>query len=181
MLKRFVPLLACLLLCGCSPAGVDADAIAEHYAGLQEYSIQVTASTAVGTVMEFELRVDRSPEEDTVTILAPEGIAGITARIRQGSTALEYKGAVAETLLPGIPGFTPCDGVTGLLNDLAGATPASATRCRTESGESIQLCYSGRLQDGQQTEKLVWLDPDYRLQRAELFVSGGLVMTIQAK
>ena len=181
-MKRLVlAFVLCLLLGGCSPAGVDPSAIAEYYASLEETELEAAVSTASGPMIEFELRVNRSDGEDLVTILAPEGVAGITARIGKDRTALEYQGAVAETLLPGVPGFTPCDAVTGLLDDLAREVPASATLCRTEAGEAVQLCYTRRLSDGSTAEKLVWLAPDLRLQRAEFFLSGQLVMTLRSK
>ena len=68
--------------------------------------MEAAVSTVTGPVIDFGLRVTRSGEEDTVLILAPEGVAGITARIGADRTVLEYQGAVAETLLPGVPGFT---------------------------------------------------------------------------
>lgn len=181
MCKKLWILLICLALCGCSPAGVEPGAIADHYAALTEVTMEAAVSTAAGPVIDFELRVTRSGGEDTVLILAPEGVAGITARIGADRTALEYQGAVAETLLPGVPGFSPCDAVTGLLDDLAHEVPVSANLCSTGEGEAIQLNYACRLADGTQSEKLVWLAPDYSLQRAEFFLSGSLVMTLRVK
>jgi len=178
--KLWIPTL-CLLLCGCSPAGVDMDAVADHYAAMTDAELEVTVAVTAGTCLSFDLRVQRGGEEDLVTILAPEGVAGISARIGPDRTALEYRGAVAETLLPGVPGFTPCDAVTGLLDDLASAVPVSAALVQTDQGETIQLCYSRRLTEGYTGEKLVWLAPDYSLRRAEFFLQGGLVMTLQVK
>lgn len=181
MCKKLWIFLFSLTLCGCSPAGVEPGAIADHYTALTEVTMEAAVSTVTGPVIDFELRVTRSGGEDTVLILAPEGVAGITARIGADRTVLEYQGAAAETLLPGVPGFTPCDAVTGLLDDLAHEVPVSANLCSTGEGEAIQLNYARRLADGTQTEKLVWLTPEYRLQRAEFFLAGSLVMTLQVK
>ena len=181
MLKKLWIGALCLLLCGCSPAGVDPEAIRSYYAAAGDCAYTFRVATSGAAAMTFELRLQRQGDTDLVTILAPEGVAGISARVGGDRTLLEYRGAVAETLLPGVPGFTPCDGLTGLLDDLAAATPASCALVPTGEGESILLSYLCRPAQGMEGEKQVWLTPDYRLQRAEFFLAGSLVMTLEVK
>ena len=54
--------------------------------------------------------------ETTLTITAPENIAGVTARILEGETALEYDGMRVETGPLDDSGMSPVDAVPVLMD-----------------------------------------------------------------
>ena len=92
-------LLFAFLLSGCGNAAL------QHYERFAEdlrerdalsFTAELTASYPDRTA-QFSLRYALEDGVQRVTVLAPERISGISARVEQGKTALEYDGLILDT------------------------------------------------------------------------------------
>ena len=102
MKRVCLPLLAivCLLLTGCAGREVE-----KAYAGFSErvnaaQSLTFTANVRAEyehKTAKFTLSYTEDDSGGAVTVLAPELIAGVTARVEPGSTVLQYDGVVLDT------------------------------------------------------------------------------------
>ena len=97
------PMIAlCLLLTGCGrgegPAEDPAQTIRTEYSALASCTgiAEITADYGQ-RVYDFTLDFSVADGETTLTITAPEEVAGVTARIAAGETRLEYDGVMLET------------------------------------------------------------------------------------
>lgn len=101
MKKRLIliPLLFCLLLGGCGSAALD------RY---ESFSQELNRAEALSFTAElcavypdrtasFTLRYALEDGVQRVTVLAPESISGISARLEAGKSALEYDGLILDT------------------------------------------------------------------------------------
>lgn len=130
-------------------------------------------------VYEYTLTVSwQKGGETLLTVVAPENIAGITARIQNGSTLLEYDGASLETGLLSADGLSPMEAVPAILNYIFSGYIAE---CDFETvGESRQLwfcCRNPECSPGTGTEAEFWFDADsHALTRAEVLSDGYTVI-----
>ncbi len=97
--------------------------------------------------------------ETLLTLTAPEVIAGTTAHIAAGETALEYDGVMLETGPLNAAGLAPVDAVPALL---AYAREGFAAECAMEEGEESQrlhvICRDPESEPGTGTEADLWFD-----------------------
>jgi hypothetical protein len=176
------------LLAGCGggakQGGTAADqlalAIRTEYLAMTACSATVDMTADYGQrVYEYTLSVSWQKGGETVlTVLAPEIIAGITARIQDGSTYLEYDGASLETGPLAAEGFSPLEAVPTLLDAIFSGYIAE---CDLETvGETEQLwicCRDPESDPGTGTETALWFDADsHALARAELLSDGCTVL-----
>ena len=113
-------------------------------------------------------------EGDTVlTLTAPENVAGVTASIRKGETALEYDGVMVETGELDRLGMTPVAALTTLLNC---AREGYLAQCALEGEAEDQLlmvCRDPEEVPGTGMQAQLWFDPaDGKLLRGELGCDG---------
>ncbi|MBR5533391.1 MAG: hypothetical protein IKU62_00895 [Ruminiclostridium sp.] len=110
----------------------------------------------------YEYTVDFSETEQdglTMVITAPENVAGITARIADGQTALDYEGLQLETGPLNSDGLSPMDALPAFL-----AAMESGYMAETGSemlGETVVLricCRDPELDPGQGLETVLWFD-----------------------
>ena len=104
-----LPLLLCLLLSACGNPVLDrfesfSQALRERE-GLT-FTAKLTALYPDRTA-EFSLRYSLGDGVQRVTVLAPDTISGISARIEPGKTALEYDGVILDTGVLDAYGLTP--------------------------------------------------------------------------
>ena len=130
-------------------------------------------------VYEYGLSLQWEQKGDMVlTVTAPAEVAGVTARIRDGSTVLEYDGVRLETGPLNADGLSPVDAVPALLTaaregfmaecgmELLGETQALRVCCRDPEGTA-----------GTGTEITLWFAPDtHALLRGELAQDGFTVI-----
>ena len=97
--------------------------------------------------------------ETLLTLTAPEVIAGTTAHIAAGETALEYDGVMLETGPLNAAGLAPVDAVPALL---AYAREGFVAECAMEEGEESQrlhvICRDPESEPGTGTEADLWFD-----------------------
>ena len=116
--------------------------------------------------------------ELVITVTAPEEAAGVTARLAEGETALEYDGVRLETGPLDPSGLSPVDAIPALLT---AAREGFIAECGTETlgeTEAIRLCCrdpDGQPGSGQEIQ--LWLDPaGGALLRGEISVDGFTVI-----
>lgn len=179
-------IILCLLLSACAGGGAGdrAEQLALEIRG--DY-LAMTACTAAlevtadygQRVYEYGMDVRWEREGETVlTVTAPENIAGVTARIRDGETALEYDGVRLETGPLDGQGLSPVDAVPALL---AYAREGFIAECGMETWGDIEVlrlcCRDPESQPGSGEEAALWMDPDTgALLQGELSVDGFTVI-----
>ena len=183
--------MACVLMmtlllsaCKAGPAAETPEeaalALREEYQALAGWSAAVDVSVCYSdTVYDFTLDAQWRREGETVlTVTAPELLAGITARVAQGETVLEYDGAGLSLGLLDGAGLTPVSAVTALMEQI-------------ERGYMAKCAWSG---DNEQYLQISFQDPElevnvgtrflltfdrnsHALLSAEVSVAGETVLT----
>ncbi len=167
------PLLFCLLLCGCGNAALER--YEEFSARLLErdtlsFTALLTAAYPDRTA-QFSLRYSLEDGVQRVSILAPEKISGISARVERGKTALEYDGVILDTGDLDDYGLSPMSALP-LLVDALGHGHADAFW--TEDGmDGVELLYDDH------TRALVWFDGSGVPCRAELQCDGVVTVSCE--
>lgn len=181
-------LMMTLLLSGCQAGGGGetpeeaALALRDAYQSLSGWGADVDITAEVGDkVFDFTMRVDWRREGETVlAITAPELLAGITARIAKGETALEYDGAgVSLGLLDGT-GLTPVSAVPGLMGQIEKGYMAKCAWAG-EGGGSLRIIFRDpEKEPNTGTEYQLVFDRESRaLLSAEVSVAGETVLAAQ--
>ena len=121
----------------------------------------------------------RREGETLLTLTAPEVIAGTTAHIEAGETALEYDGVMLETGPLNSEGLAPVDAVPALLRY---AREGFAAECALEGEEGAEkrlhvICRDPETQPGEGIEAELWFDPESgALLRGEVSEGGFAVI-----
>lgn len=180
---RLIPLLLLCLLTGCAGGTDDNDTVLD----LRSEILSRTGCSGTMTLTAdygqrvYSYEVDFTEEEDeglTLTLTAPEAVAGITAVVREGQTALEYDGVRLETGPLNDEGLSPLDALPMFLTALESGYIAET--CSEQVGESEHLricCRDPERDPGQGTEVIVWFDKAQKtLQRGEIRSDGFAVI-----
>ena len=181
-------LMMTLLLTGCGTRKEDspenlASLIRAEYLSLNGWSSAVNLSVDYGEQV-FDFTVDAVWQRggDTVlTVTAPDLIAGITARIRDGETLLEYDGAGLSLGMLDLSGLTPVSAIPVLMECI---TSGYMARCswsgEGEGRELIVLCRDPNAAPQAGTEFTLYFDPTtHALKRAKVSVNGVQCLTAQ--
>ena len=145
-------LMMTLLLSGCQ-AGTAGEtpedaalAVREEYKALAGWSATVDVSVCYSeTVYDFTLDARWQRKGETVlTVTAPDLLAGVTARIAEGETVLEYDGSGLSLGLLDGEGLTPVSAVTALMEQI-------------ETGYMAKCAWAG---DGEQYLQISFQDPE---------------------
>lgn len=120
--------------------------------------------------------------ETTLTLTAPENVAGTVARIANGETALEYDGVMVETGALDGAGLTPVDAVPALLTC---AREGFLAECVLEDWDGEQRLHvtsrDPEKDPGSGVETQLWFQPDTgALLRGEISSDGVTVVTCEA-
>lgn len=181
-------LMMTLLLAGCGNSKADdpenlAALIRAEYLSVSGVSATAELSADYGEqVFDFTVNANWKREGDTViTVAEPELIAGITARIREGETLLEYDGAGLSLGLLDLSGITPVSALPALMDCI---TAGYMARCdwhgEGEGRELMVLCRDPNAAPEEGVEYELYFDPvTYALKRAAVSVGG--VLRLQAK
>lgn len=117
--------------------------------------------------------------ETLLTITAPENVAGTTARISAGETALEYDGVMLETGPLNSEGLSPVDAIPALLSY---AREGFAAECALEGEEGEPrtlhvVCRDPEKEPGMGMEAELWFERSTgNLLRGELSQEGFTVI-----
>ena len=176
-------LMMTLLLTGCGTSKKDspenlAALIRTEYLSLAGWSSAVSLSADYGEqVFDFTVNAAWERDGDTViTVTGPELIAGITARIRDGETVLEYDGAGLSLGMLDMSGITPVSALPALMDCI---TTGYMARCswlgEGEARELVVLCRDPNAAPQEGVEYTMYFDPvTHAVKRAEVSVNGVL-------
>ena len=157
-------------------------ALLEKYQALAGWSAIVDVSVCYSdTVYDFSLDAQWRREGETVlTVTAPELLAGITARIAQGETVLEYDGAGLSLGLLDGAGLTPVSAVTAVMEQIEKGYMAKCAWSGEEE-QFLQISFQDpELEANAGTQFLLTFDRNSRaLLSAEVSVAGETVLTAQ--
>lgn len=131
-------------------------------------------------VYQFTLDFSWVKDGETVlTLTAPEEVAGLTARIAQGQTRLEFDGVSLDTGELTGEGLTPMELVPALMEwTRTGFMAQCAYEDRNEVPALRVQFRDPDMQAGTGTECTAWFArTDHALLRAELFWNGELVLS----
>ena len=180
-------LMMTLLLSGCTAgrAGETPEeaalALRETYQALAGWFAGVDVSVCYSeTVYDFTLDVQWREGETVLTVTAPELLAGITARLAQGETVLEYDGAGLSLGLLDQSGLTPVSAVTGIMAQIEKGYMAKCAWAG-ENGEHLQISFQDpEREDNAGTQFLLTFDrAGYTLLSAEVSAQGQTVLHAQ--
>lgn len=127
-------------------------------------------------VYQYELAVAVDGEETTLTLSAPDTVAGITARVTGQDGQLEYDGLSVETGPLDPEGLSPVSAVPALLE---GARSGYIVSCALEEdGTLLRMdCGDPEGTPGTGSEVSLWFDTStHALSRGEISVDGFLAI-----
>lgn len=178
-------LVLTLTACGGKGAGNEAEELLDEnrtrYLEMTGCSGHVDMTADYGERV-YEYGVDFTWEkegETLLTITAPENVAGTTARIHRGETALEYDGVMMDTGPLDRAGLTPIDAVPALLEYAReGFLAECALEENGEGGKTLHaVCRDPEVDPGKGVEAQLWFAPDTgTLIRGEISEDGFTVI-----
>ena len=173
-----VPMI--ILLTGCGPAQGNQEeelalSVRGEYLEMTQWRARVTLTADYGQrVYQYELEASSGPEETVLTLTAPETVAGISARLEEGESTLEYEDLVLETGPLDRDGLTPLSALPTLME---AARSGYITACCLEEGELRLDCGDPEGEPGTGTETSLWFDGEsHDLLRGEIRVDGFRVI-----
>ncbi len=186
MRRLFACVLMMTLLAACAPAGETPEDAAfhlqEHYRAMAGFSATVDLTAEYGDRV-YDFTVDalcRKDGETVLTITAPELIAGITARLAEGETVLEYDGAALSLGDLDGDGLTPVSAVPELFRQAAVGWMARCAWADEGRTQLQALCRDPEAEEGTGAEFLMLFDREtFAPIRAELSRDGVRVLTAQ--
>ena len=180
-------LMMTLLLSGCKAGGSGEESpenlaalIRGEYLNLTAWTATVSVTADYGQrVYDFVLDVSWEKDGETVlTVVEPELIAGITARLKEDGAYLEYDGASLETGELDGQGLSPVSALPALLNAVQTGFIAEVGREDLDETATLRICCRDPEQaPGAGVETAVWFDLDtHGLVQGEISVDGARVI-----
>ena len=113
-----------------------------------------------------------------LTVTSPDAVAGVTARLKDGSGYLEYDGVWVETGPLDESGMSPMEAVPVLLRYATEGFIAECAMEETGEGQVLRvICRDPEAKAGEGQECSLWFDPDsHALLRGELSQDGFTVI-----
>ena len=179
----FVPMMI-LLLSGCSLGSGSRETdrmaldIQNEYRDSTECAARASIVSDYGQrIHSYEMEVAVSGERTTLTITAPEEVAGISAVAEGVDTFLEYGELVLETGPLDGEGLTPVSAVPVLLE---AARNGMICCCTMEEKEDLLRVEYGdpQREPGQGREVTIWFSPsDHSIRQGEIALDGVRVIS----
>ena len=177
--KLILLFLPFLLFSGCGEEGIDLDDVSEYYGSIEYLTAEASVIANSGVQTSYDILFERSDEGDAVTILSPESLAGITAKIYPDRAEVEYDGMAVETMLPGINGFVPADAISGAIEDLAGSVPEEYCLSEQNGSDVIAVTFV-RQAEGLTARKTLFIDRyDMSLLGGEFYLGDMMIMELK--
>lgn len=180
-------LMMTLLLSGCKAGGGGespeelAGTIREEYKNMAGWSAAADLTVDYGDkVFNFTMDVQWRREGETVlTVTAPELLSGITARVAEKETVLEYDGAGLSLGALDGDGLTPVSAVTALMARIDQGYMAQWNWTGPEDSQLAILCRDPDLAPNEGTEFLLTFDrASHALLGTEVSSAGVTVLTV---
>lgn len=188
MRRQLCALMMSLLLLLTSCAGKDENSADEmtlnirtEYMAMNAFCATVDVVADYGQrVYEYTLGVTWEKEGETVlTVIEPEIISGITARVKNGSSFLDYDGISLETGMLSTDGFSPMEAIPAIINYITSGYIAQSGFEETQEGNRMLwiCCRSPESTSGTGAEAELWFDTaTHNLLRAEILYDGYTVI-----
>ena len=176
MKRLIIPIFLCILLltaCGKTRREGDYRAFAERLNSLDglSFTAQVRAEYEHKTA-RFGLSYEEDGEGGRITVLAPELIRGVSARVKPGSSTLEYDSVVLDTGSLDSFGLSPMSSLPAMLRAMRLGHVDSIWE---EDGKTVVT-----LEPDDELRCTVWLSkPDMHPLRAELITDGRVTVYIE--
>lgn len=177
-----VPMMT-LLLAGCAGGGMSgAEELALTIRGEYLAAEDCTASAVITAdygrrVCTYEMEVSSAEEETTLTITAPETVAGVTARVQGKDSKLEFDGLSVDTGPLDERGLTPVSALPVLLEAVRSGY---MTACSMEENLLRVDCGDPEGTPGTGAETVLWFDGEtHALVQGELLWDGTRVLLCQ--
>lgn len=154
-------------------------AIRAAYLAADTFSAKLDVTADYGQrVYTYRVDVTVTGGESVLTVTAPEEVAGITARVTDGQSQLEYDGATLETGPLSSDGLTPLEAVPALLECARTDFIDSCGAEQLGERDTIRiLCRDPEMPAGQGREVTLWFDAvDFNLIQGEVAVDGYRVI-----
>ena len=176
-----VLMMTVLLLSGCGGKGIDE----AEQAALDIRAAYLSMAGCTGTVeltadygervFQCVLFLDHTAGGDTVlTVQEPESLKGVSARLRNGESLLEFDGVQVETGALSNTGLSPIDHIPFLLRQIQEGFISAWSMELLEERECVRFTTSdpnGRAGEGQEVH--LWFDKEsYALIQGEVTVDG---------
>ena len=161
---RMIPLLLCAVLCGCVGEQGDNDLTLQLRA---DFLSRAGCSGTMDLTADYGQRVygytvdfsETGKDGLSMVITAPENVAGVTARIADGQTALEYDGLQLETGPLNGDGLSPMDALPAFFTAMESGYIAETGSERMGETEVLRICCRDpELDPGQGLETVLWFD-----------------------
>ena len=175
----------CLLLaaCGGGSGGRGDEELAldirAEYLGMAACAATAEITADYGQrVYEYAVAAEFDGAQTRLTLTAPEDIAGVTARLKDGAATLEYDGASLETGELDGQGLSPVSALPALLNAVQTGFIAEVGREDLDETATLRICCRDPEQaPGAGVETAVWFDLDtHGLVQGEISVDGARVI-----
>lgn len=180
-----IALLLLLSACGGGADGAsEADQLALDIRG--EYLNMAGCTASVDMVADYGARVYaysadvryEKEGETVLTLTAPENVAGVSAHMEKGQTALEFDGVRVETGPLTDDGMSPVDAVPALIRTVQEGFMAE---CVLEEADGVRLLHIAsrdpEKEPGSGVETQLWFDAaTHALTRGEIAQDGYTVM-----
>ena len=180
---RMISLLLCLCLCGCVGESEDNELTLLLRA---DFLSRTGCSGTMDLTADYGQRVyeytgDFSETEQdglSMVITAPDEVAGITAHITDGQTALEYDGLQLETGPLNSDGLSPMDALSAFFTAMESGYMAETGSEMLGETEVLRICCRDpELDPGQGLETVLWFDKAQKtLLRGEVRSDGSTVI-----
>lgn len=176
MKRLILPILLCVLLlaaCGKNRGESDYRTFAERLnrLGGLSFTAQVRAEYEHKTA-RFGLQYEEDQTGGRVTVLAPELIRGVSARVKPGSSTLEYDSVVLDTGSLDSFGLSPLSSLPAMLRAMRLGHVDSVWE---EDGKTVVT-----LEPDDDLRCSVWFSkPDMRPLRAELITDGRVTVYVE--
>lgn len=191
MHKRLCALMIpLLLLAGCGGQKID---VAEQLAlEIRSRYLSMAGCTALleitadygDRVFECELALDHTAGAETVlTVEEPELLRGVTARLKDGESFLEFDGVILDTGPISPEGRSPIDCVPFLLEEIQGGFISRWGLEAMDERECVRFATSDpNGQMGEGTECELWFDKEsFAFLKGEIWVDGSMVLRCEAE
>ena len=177
-------LAICLTACGGGTGESEAETLAQTvrstWLAAQSCAAHLEMTADYGQrVYQFGMDLAWAKEGDTVlTLTAPGSVAGVTARIAVGETALEYDGVHLETGALDPSGLSPVDAAPAFLSYAREGFMAECVLEDEDGVSGLRVAFRDPEKDpGTGTEAQLWFDPaTSAIRRGEISSDGVTVI-----
>lgn len=175
----FAPMLM-LLLTACSAAEEEnvVTVLQQQYAAVEYATMEAEVLCHYGDeVREYTLLCAYTPQTSTVTVLAPENLAGITAQVENGALTLRYDDISLDTGTYASADVSPVVALPKLMEAAAWGYPAEQSE--EMLGERLCIRLGCDLNGESDTVYTTWFDKETLLPlQSEISVGGTLLFAV---